>query len=81
MVGVTSGNPTNEFHLILATEMRRNFTDAGRGLQYFQAAPLTYPFLNELLPAKMIVWVAEIRDLNAPRMAVGLVDGKGAERT
>jgi hypothetical protein len=28
----------------------------------------------------MIVWVAEIRDLNAPRIAVGLGDGKGAER-
>jgi hypothetical protein len=41
--GVTSGNPTNEFHLILATEMRRNFTDAGRGLQYFQAGSVDLP--------------------------------------
>ena len=38
---------------------------------------MTYPFLNGLLPATMIVWVAEIRDLNAPRIAVGLGMAKG----
>ena len=47
------------------------------GCNIFRSAPLTYPFLNGLLPATMIVWVAEIRDLNAPRIAVGLGMAKG----